>query len=105
MVRRLLYTRKENQDMKSMELQKSLLNEVAAILDDEEMTEKALRSIRRIKAKVAKEQKVEEEIRPYTPQELKAELDERLARMRAGEELSSEQVFKRMEEKYSWLCE
>ncbi|RHR69956.1 hypothetical protein DWW69_18700 [Bacteroides sp. AF16-49] len=91
--------------MKSMELQKSLLNEVAAILDDEEMTEKALRSIRRIKAKVAKEQKVEEEIRPYTPQELKAELDERLARMRAGEELSSEQVFKRMEEKYSWLCE
>ncbi|WP_122348324.1 MULTISPECIES: hypothetical protein [unclassified Bacteroides] len=88
-----------------MELQKSLLNEVAAILDDEEMTEKALRSIRRIKAKVAKEQKVEEEIRPYTPQELKAELDERLARMRAGEELSSEQVFKRMEEKYSWLCE
>ena len=91
--------------MKSMELQRSLLNEVAAILDDEEMTEKALRSIRRIKAKVAKEQKVEEEIRPYTPQELKAELDERLARMRAGEELSSEQVFKRMEEKYSWLCE
>ena len=91
--------------MKSMELQKSLLNEVAAILDDEEMTETALRSIRRIKAKVAKEQKVEEEIRPYTPQELKAELDERLARMRAGEELSSEQVFKRMEEKYSWLCE
>ena len=91
--------------MKSMELQKSLLNEVAAILDDEEMTEKALRSIRRIKAKVAKEQKVEEEIRPYTPQELKAELDDRLARMRAGEELSSEQVFKRMEEKYSWLCE
>ena len=91
--------------MKSMELQKSLLNEVAAILDDEEMTEKALRSIRRIKAKVSKEQKVEEEIRPYTPQELKAELDERLARMRAGEELSSEQVFKRMEEKYSWLCE
>ena len=69
------------------------------------MTEKAHRTIRRIKAKVAKEQKVEEEIRPYTPQELKAELDERLARMRAGEELSSEQVFKRMEEKYSWLCE
>lgn len=90
--------------MKSMELQKLLLNEVAAILDDEEMTEKALRSIRRLRAKMSREQEKEEEnLKPYTIEEIETRIERSEADIRAGRVSTSEEVFKRMEEKYPWL--
>lgn len=93
--------RKENQDMKTMELQKSLLNEVAAILDNEEMTEKAIRSIRRIRSKAGREEKKEEEaenLEPYTMEEINAMIDESEADIRAGRVIPSEQVFREIRE-------
>ena len=95
--------RKENQDMKTMELQKSLLNEVAAILDNEEMTEKAIRSIRRIRSKAGREEKKEEEaenLKPYTMEEINAMIDESEADIRAGRVIPSEQVFREIKEEF-----
>ena len=101
--------RKENQDMKTMELQKSLLNEVAAILDDEEMTEKAIRSIRRIRSKAGREEKEEEEeaenLKPYTMEEINAMIDESEADIRAGRIIPSEQVFREIREEFKECSE
>ena len=93
--------------MKTMELQKSLLNEVAAILDNEEMTEKAIRSIRRIRSKAGREEKEEEEeeaenLKPYTMEEINAMIDESEADIRAGRVIPSEQVFREIREEFGW---
>lgn len=89
--------------MKSMELQKSLLSEVTSILDNEEMTEKALRSIRRLKAKMAKEEerkneKEEENLKPYTMEEIEARLERSEAEIAAGLGISGKEMNRRIEE-------
>ena len=89
--------------MKSMELQKSLLNEVISILDNEEMTEKALRSIRRLRAKKQEQQAEQaeaeaENLKPYTMEEIDAMIDESEAEIAAGLGISGKEMNRRIEE-------
>ncbi len=92
--------------MKSMELKASLMQDVEALLDNEETKEKLIRYVRRLKAKVRREQQAasEDDPKPCTMEELEAELDESEADFVAGRAYSSEQVFREIREKYGWKC-
>lgn len=76
--------------MTTMELNAKLLRELSYIALNEEMLEKTLKYIKRLR----KENKAE--LKPYTIEELHARLDESEAEFAAGEGVGSEEVHRRM---------
>lgn len=49
-------------------------------------------------------QRKEEQISPYTLEELYARIDHSIAELDAGKGIPSNEVFTKMEQKYPWLC-
>ena len=46
----------------------------------------------------------EEQLTPYTLEELHARMDHSIAELDAGKGIPSSEVFHKMEQKYPWLC-
>lgn len=89
--------------MKTVELKASLLDEVTAIIGDEELMEKALRSIRRLRVKKQEQQAEQaeaeaENLKPYTMEEIDAMIDESEAEIAAGLGISGKEMNRRIEE-------
>lgn len=58
----------------------------------------------KVKKLLRKEAKAREQLTPYTLEELNARIDEAETQIEAGEVLTNDEVFNRMERKYPWLC-
>ena len=91
--------------MTSMELdarRMEIFREIMQI-NDMEVLDGLKRSLKRLTAKACKSA-VQEDLVPYTMEEINARIDEAEADIDAGRVYSSEQVHKMMEAKYPWLC-
>ena len=86
--------------MDTVDIRKSLLNEVATIIDNDELVVKALKSIRRLKAAADNQEKLS----AYTTEELESRIDEYLADDAAGRVYTTEQAANIIERKYPFLC-
>ena len=87
--------------MSTMELRQSLLQEIANIIDSDELTRKTLEYVRKLRTKEAKKKEIEtkEDLTPYTMEEINSWMEE------AGiPGMPHEEVFSNMEKKYPWLC-
>lgn len=93
--------------MTSMELdarRMEIFREIMQI-NDMEVLDGLKRSLKRIKAKTGKSATTaQEDLTPYTMEEINTRIDEAEADIDAGRVYSSEQVHKMMEAKYPWLC-
>lgn len=93
--------------MTAIEWKAAVMQDVEALLANEETKEKLLRSIRRLKAKVAKDRTPQEghepeRVKPYTPEEIDRRIDESEADFKTGRVISSKQLFKEIREEYGW---
>lgn len=91
--------------MTSMELdarRMEIFREIMQI-NDMEVLDGLKRSLKHLTAKAGKSA-VQEDLVPYTMEEINARIDEAEADIDAGRVYSSEQVHKMMEAKYPWLC-
>lgn len=80
-------------------LKATLLDEVAAIVGDEELMRKAINSLRRLRRmENAKAEKNEEALAPYTMNEIGAMMDESEADEKTGRTISGEEMNRRMEQ-------
>ena len=92
--------------MSTMELRQSLLQEIANIIDSDELTRKTLEYVRKLRTKEAKKKEIEtkEDLTPYTMEEINSWMDEAEAEEEAGiPGMPHEEVFSNMK-KYPWLC-
>ena len=64
--------------MSTMELRQSLLQEIANIIDSDELTRKTLEYVRKLRTKEAKKKEIEtkEDLTPYTMEEINSWMDE-----------------------------
>ena len=62
--------------MTTMELRQSLFQEIAHIMDSDELTRKTLEYIRKLRMKEAKKNEVKEDLSPYTIEEINSWIDE-----------------------------
>lgn len=62
--------------MTTMELRQSLFQEIAHIMDSDELTRKTLEYIRKLRMKEAKKNEVKEDLTPYTIEEINSWIDE-----------------------------
>lgn len=62
--------------MTTMELRQSLLQEIAHIIDSDELTRKTLEYVRKLRIKEAKKNEVKEDLTPYTMEEINSWIDE-----------------------------
>ncbi len=62
--------------MTTMELRQSLLQEIAHIMDSDELTRKTLKYMRKLRMKEAKQNEVKEDLPPYTIEEISSWIDE-----------------------------
>ena len=93
--------------MSTMELRQSLLQEIANIIDSDELTRKTLEYVRKLRTKEAKKKEIEtkEDLTPYTMEEINSWMEEAEAEEEAGiPGMPHEEVFSNMEKKYPWLC-
>ena len=88
--------------MTTMELRQSLFQEIAHIMDSDELTRKTLEYIRKLRMKEAKKNEVKEDLSPYTIEEINSWIDEAEEEEEKG--IPNEEVFRNMEKKYPWLC-
>ncbi|MCD8182099.1 MAG: hypothetical protein LUE99_02310 [Bacteroides sp.] len=91
-----------------LEAQKAMLAREILNIDDLELVKKLKNYVSRTIAKAkAKEEEVEEEdLTPYTMEEINSWIDEAEAEEEAGiPGTPHEQVFANMEKKYPWLCQ
>lgn len=94
--------------MTSMELdarRMDIFREIMQI-NDMEVLDGLKRSLKRLKSKAAKaaSMPVQEDLTPYTIEEINARIDEAEADIDAGRVYTSEQMHKMMEAIYPWLC-
>lgn len=62
--------------MTTMELRQSLFQEIAHIIDSDELTRKTLEYVRKLRIKEAKKNEVKEDLTPYTMEEINSWIDE-----------------------------
>lgn len=93
--------------MSTMELRQSLLQEIANIIDSDELTRKTLEYVRKLRTKEAKKKEIEtkEDLTPYTMEEINARIDEAEADIDAGRVIATETFIKDMEQQNPWLCQ
>lgn len=94
--------------MTSMELdarRMEIFREIMQI-NDIEVLDRLKRSLKHLTAKTDKAVTIvaQEELTPYTMEEINARIDEAEADIDAGRVYTSEQMHKMMETKYPWLC-
>lgn len=94
--------------MTSMELdarRMEIFREIMQI-NDIEVLDGLKRSLKRLKTKAGKAASMpfQEDLTPYTMEEINARIDEAEADIDAGRVYTSEQMHKMMEAKYPWLC-
>ena len=91
--------------MTTMELRQSLFQEIAHIMDSDELTRKTLEYVRKLRMKEAKKNEVKEDLTPYTIEEINSWIDEAEEEEEKGiPGTPNEEVFRNMEKKYPWLC-
>lgn len=89
-----------------LEAQKAMLAREILSIDDIELVKKLKQAVSRIIAKAnAKQEEAEEDLTPYTMEEINSWIDEAEAEEEAGiPGIPHEEVFRNMEKKYPWLC-
>lgn len=83
--------------MTTMELRQSLLQEIASIIDSDELTRKALEYIRKLRAK--------EDLTPYTMEEINSWIDEAEADIADGRVYTAEEIEAEELKEMPWLTE
>lgn len=90
--------------MASMELRANVFDKLNYLLDNDEAMEQLDSYLLRLKKKMAKAEKAEKSLPPYTMEELNARIDEAEAEEEAGiAGVPHEQVMQRMRKALSWL--
>ena len=84
-------------------LRRELLRDILDV-DDLDVLKKLRRSFNRLCIHSTSSVKEDEDLRPYTMEELNARIDEAEAEIEAGETLSSQELFEHLEHQYPWLC-
>lgn len=91
--------RKKGEQMETIfKLKATLLDEVTAIVGDEELMRKAINSLRRLRRMENAKVEKEETLVPYTMDEINAMMDESEADEKAGRTISGEEMSRRMEQ-------
>lgn len=89
--------------MASMELRANVFDKLNYLLDNDEAMEQLDSYLLRLKKKMAKAEKAEKPLSPYTMEELNARIDEAEAEIEAGEVLTCKQANAEVRNALSWL--